>query len=211
MQGHSAGKLTSQVKENPDGIVPKSFPESDAQPVVSVSSVCPLPTSVRSPEILWFVVTEGLDCIPSVLKAASQFFTEVQVHRPEDIVEDFFFEKVLAAIPVCTHCLFIAPRSTFTHKVRGTTAPDICGKTELSSEVKSRVRSQTLAAFRCADLAARLQGHGTRWIIVCPASEEPSVYDLPEVRRLLSHPGVTATRGPTSRSLVAPSTKASVS
>ena len=91
---------------------------------------------------------------------------------------------------MCTHGLLTAPHSTFTHQVRGVTAPDIYGKAGLSSEVKARVRTQTLAAFRCGDIAARLQSQGTPWIIVSPCSEEPSLFDLPEVCGLLSHPEV---------------------
>ena len=83
------------------------------------------------------VCAELLDSIPFVVKAASQVFSKVQVHRPADIVEDFVFEKLLKSIPGCTHCLIKAPRDTFNHKMRGTTAPDIYGMTALSSEVKS--------------------------------------------------------------------------
>ena len=70
--------------------------------------------------------------------------------------------------------------------MRGTTAPEVYGKINLPSEVKSRVRTQTQAAFRCAELAARLHSQGTPWIIECPGEEEPSVFDLPEVRGLLT-------------------------
>ena len=165
--------------------MPKISPESDAQPVESVSA-CPGPALSYSSDLLWVVCAELLDSIRFVVKAALQVFSKVQVHRPADSVEDFAFEKLLMSTPGCTHCLIIAPRDTVTHKMRGTTAPDICGMTALSSE--------TLAAFRCAELAARLQYQGTRWIIECSVSKEPSVFDLPEIRGLLSHSGVTATR-----------------
>ena len=69
-------------------------------------SVCPPPVPVRSSEVLWLVFAEFQDSIPSVVRAAEQSFTEVRVHHPEDIVEDFLFEKVLSAIADCSHCLF---------------------------------------------------------------------------------------------------------
>ena len=181
VQEHSAAPATSHVKEKSIGTVPKTSLESDAQPVVPA---CSLSVRVKSPDWLWVVCSEFLDSMPSVVEAASQVFDQVQVMRPADFLEDFVFEKLLETIPVCTHGLLIAPHSTFTHQVRGVTAQDIYGKAGLSSEVKARVRT------RCGDIAARLQCQGTPWIIVSPCSEEPSLFDLPEVSGLLSHPGV---------------------
>ena len=127
-----AERGASQVMENVDGIVHKSFPESDAQPVGSVESLCPPPVLVRSSEVLWLVFAEFLDCIPSVVRAAEQSFTEVHVQHPEDTFS--CSRKSSPRFRSARTALFIAPRSTFTHKVRGTTAPEVYGKTNLPSE-----------------------------------------------------------------------------
>ena len=190
-QGHSATELASRVKEKSEGFVAKTSPECDS---VSVS-VRPGPVPSCSSDLLWLVCAELLDSFP-VVKAASQLFSKVQVFRPADIVEDFVFEKLLTLIPGCSHCL-IGPRDTFNHKMRGMTAPDIYGMTALSSEVKSRVRAQTLAAFRCAELAARLLYQGTPWIIEGPVSKEPSRFSICRICRkstVSSLSGVAATR-----------------
>ena len=82
----------------------------------------------------------------------------------------------------------------FQRSLRGVTPPDIYGLKGLTADTKATVRKETLVALRIADLAKTLGLQQTPWLLAAPAADGPRVLLIPEIRALLSMPGVAASR-----------------
>ena len=169
------------MKENSGDSGSKCSP--DCEPAPCLSAVSP---SVPSCPVSGFWVVNL--CAPVIQSPSIR-------HIGRDILsEDFLFERLLTEASVCSACLLVAPNATFVAARRGVSPPDIYGLKELSSDDKTAVRKETLVALRLAELARKVTELHTPWLLAAPGADGPSVFRLPEVRALLSLPGVSESR-----------------
>ena len=80
---------------------------------------------------------------------------EVQVRVPDGFAEEVHFANLITETSnqLHTHCLISPPHATFNTALRGESTLDIYGWSQLSSDVKSRVKKETLLAIRVSKIA----------------------------------------------------------
>ena len=169
------------MKENSGDSGSKCSP--DCEPVPCLSAVSP---SVPSSPVSGFWVVNL--CAPVIQSPSIR-----RIGR-DILSEDFLFERLLTEASVCSACLLVAPHATFVAARRGVSPPEIYGLKDLSSDDKTAVRKETLVALRLAELARKMTELHTPWLLAAPGADGPSVFRLPEVRALLSLPGVSESR-----------------
>ena len=111
----------------------------------------------------------------------------------EVLSEDLFFERLLAEVSSCSHCLLVAPPRLAHHRPHDESRlTDIYGLRDLTVQAKTAVRKETLLVLGMAGLAQTLRLQNIPWLMTAPAADGPTCFLIPEVRALLAPPGVAA-------------------
>ena len=106
--------------------------------------------------------------------------------EPPDITEDIAFDYLLNEIDdlLFRFCVMIAPTVTFNTHSRDKDTTEIYGRKNINADDKNEIRKETLIIVRM----------GIPWMIGAPASDGPSPFDVPEIKKLLTFKGVYATK-----------------
>ena len=116
--------------------------------------------------------------------------------EPPDITEDIAFDYLLNEIDdlLFRFCVMIAPTVTFNTHSRDKDTTEIYGRKNINADDKNEIRKETLIIVRMAKIAERFCRFGIPWVIGAPASDGPSPFDVPEIKKLLTFKGLYATK-----------------